>query len=67
MTGHRIIPVVFGGREYQVTVELFETGGHVVKKTTMGGYDFPMVGVISTLCADQIIEQLGLNKEKVAA
>ena len=49
----KIIPVNFGGRRYQVTVDVHERG-FVVKRTVLDGHDSPLTGVLASLCRDQI-------------
>ena len=49
----KIIPVNFGGRRYQVTVEVFPRG-FIVKRTVLDGHDSPLTGVLASLCRDQI-------------
>ena len=62
----KIIPVNFGGRRYQVTVEVFPRG-FIVKRTVLNGYDSPLTGVLSSLCRDQISRALGQEVPEVAA
>lgn len=62
----KIIPVNFGGSRYQVTVDVFPRG-FIVKRTVLDGYDSPLTGVLSSLCADQISAALGQEMPEVAA
>lgn len=62
----KIIGVNFGGRRYQVTVEIFPRG-FIVRRTVLNGYDSPLTGVVSIMCADQIRQALGQEMPEVAA
>ncbi len=56
----KIVPVNFGGRRYQVTVDVFPKG-FIVKRTVLDGYDSPLTGVLSSMCRDQIKLALALE------
>ena len=58
----KIIPINFGGRRYQVTVEVYPRG-FIVKRTVLAGYDSPLTGVLAIMCKDQINAALAHGME----
>ena len=53
----KVVPVKFGGRKYQVTVDAYP-GGFIVKRTVLDGHDSPLSGVLSSICRNQITAAL---------